>query len=487
MSPRGGTGAGTTTRGWLGYALRALARNLGAGLRLALLLPVRRLDFRVDAAQVVLLFALTCAIDVVGDRMHAGPLASFQWLAAGKELAGIALLGACALVVQAMLRRAGAALAVVVLVLAAWPWVEVVQYAGTLAAARWPRAAGPIGYAILAWIVAILVRAVALVADAPPRRRWLMASAGGFALALPLVLSPLFVDDVPWFGGAATDAGGAISPASEPVLAAQAQLLDDALADLDDRDPGAPNLYFVAYAPDGAESAWTAHMARVQAIVDDRLDTKGRSIVLRNDPATLLTTPFATVSNLRETLAEIAAAADPDDDILMLYIGAAGGRRGRIDGTLPPLDLIALTPAGLRSLLDDAGFAWRIVVVAACYAGAYADVLADDHTAVVAATDGEHPSFGCAGRGDPTFFGDALFAQGFARSDSLATAFDVARASVAARERERGLAASNPVMRIGARIAPRIRHLRRFGGSGNVTASAGRVVARPPARATLRL
>ena len=471
----------------LGYTLRALARNLGVGLRLALFLPVGRLAFRIDAAQLVLLFALTCAIDVAGDRLQAGPLASLQWLAAGKELAGIALLGACALLVQAMLRRAGAGLAIVVVVLAAWPWVEIVQYAANAGAAYWTDAANMVGYAILAWIVAILVRTVALVADAPPRRRWMLAGAGGFALALPLVLSPLFVDDMPWFRGVATGAAGTINAASEPVLAAQAQLLDDALADLDDRDPGAPNLYFVAYAPDGADSAWTAHMARVQEIVDERLDTKGRSIVLRNDPGTLLTLPFATVSNLRETLAEIAAAADPDDDILMLYIGAAGGRRGRIDGTLPPLDLVALTPAGLKSLLDDAGFAWRIVIVAACYPGAYADVLADDHTAVIAASDGDRPSFGCAGRGDPTFFGDALFAQGFARSDSLAAAFDIARARVAARERERGLAASNPVMRVGARIAPRIRHLRRFGGGGNLTASAGRVIARAPARATVRL
>jgi hypothetical protein len=473
----------TNARGRLRYALGALARNLAAGLRLALLLPVKRLAFRVDLAQLVLLFALTCAIDVAGDRLRAGPLASFQWLAAGKELAGIALLGACALLVQAMLRRAGAALAIVVIVLAAWPWVEIAQYAENGVAARWPDAANIVGYAILAWIVAILVRAVALEADAPPRRRWALAGAGGIALALPLVLSPVFVDDVPWFRGEATDVAGAISPASEPVLAAQAQLLDDALADLDDRDPGAPNLYFVAYAPDGAQGAWTAHMTRVQKIVDDRLDTKGRSIVLRNDPETMLTTPFATVSNLRETLAEIAAAADPDEDVLMLYIGAAGGKGGRIDGTLPPLDLVALTPSGLRSLLDDAGFAWRIVVVAACYASAYADVLDDDHTAVVAASSGERASSGCDGRGDPTFFGDALFAEGFARSDSLTAAFDVARGLVAARERERGLAASNPVMRVGARIAPRIRHLRRFGGNGNVTAR----LARAPARVTARL
>ena len=174
------------------------------------------------------------------------------------------------------------------------------------------------------------------------------------------------------------------------------------------------------------KSAWNQHAETVRTLVDDRLETKGRSIVLRNHTETMLTTPFATVSNLRETFGEIAAAADPDQDILMLYIGGKGARNGAIPGSLPPLDLVALTPVGLKSLLDDAGFQWRIIIVAACYAGAYADVLQDERTAVVAASASDRPSFGCEGRGDPTFFGDALFSDGFARTDSLAAAFAVA-------------------------------------------------------------
>jgi hypothetical protein len=94
---------------------------------------------------------------------------------------------------------------------------------------------------------------------------------------------------------------------------------------------------------------------------------------------------------------------------------------------------------------------------------------------VVAASAADRPSFGCDGRGDPTFFGDALFFDGFAHGDSLVTAFNVARDRVAARESERGLSASQPLMRVGARIAPMIRHLRSFGGGNNATASAGRL------------
>ena len=46
---------------------------------------------------------------------------------------------------------------------------------------------------------------------------------------------------------------GASNPASEPVLAAQQFLLDDALAKLEDERPGVTDLYFVGFAPDGAQ------------------------------------------------------------------------------------------------------------------------------------------------------------------------------------------------------------------------------------------
>ena len=51
-------------------------------------------------------------------------------------------------------------------------------------------------------------------------------------------------------------------------------------------------MYFVAYAPDGNEAAWTAHMADVQKVMDERFATKGRSIILRNHHQTLLSEPF---------------------------------------------------------------------------------------------------------------------------------------------------------------------------------------------------
>ena len=45
--------------------------------------------------------------------------------------------------------------------------------------------------------------------------------------------------------------------------------------------------------------------------MDDRFDTGGRSIALINNPRTQLEVPFATASNLRETLNEIGNAIEP--------------------------------------------------------------------------------------------------------------------------------------------------------------------------------
>lgn len=458
------------------YALGTLARNLWAGMRLAVFAPVSRLAFRVDTVQLLLLFGVLCLVDIGGDHLRYAD-APFNLLGVGSELAGLALLCVMALLVAlAVIGVPATALALAVTALASLPLVRAAYYALSLASAHDVTRHGLLAtglVAILAWHVAILVRVVALQVARPPRPRWIRASLGGLVLAVPLALAPLLVADIAWFrpddiGGA----DGTLSAASEPVMVAQKALLDDALGSLEDRAPGAVNLYFVVYAPDGTDAAWNEHAEAIRTLVDDRLDTKGRSIVLRTHADTMLTTPFATVSNLRETLNEIAAAGDPEQDVLMLYVGGRSTTRaGAIAATLPPLDLMSLTPPGLRSLLDNAGIQWRIIIVSACHASAYADALDDDYTAVVAATDDGGNAAICASDGDTTAFGDALFTDGFAHTDSLVTAFAVAREHMARVERAQRLAPSRPLMRAGVRIEPLLRHLRRFGGGATALRS----------------
>jgi hypothetical protein len=207
--------------------------------------------------------------------------------------------------------------------------------------------------------------------------------------------------------------------------------------------------------------------------MDDRWGTNGRSVLLINNPRTLLETPAATVTNLREALNEIGGTINKEEDVVMVYLASHGSRSHVLEVALPPLELAPLTPPVLRGLLDAAGIRWRIVVISACYSGGFIDALKDDNTLVLTASASDRASFGCGNQSDSTFFGEALFQHGLAQSDSLLGAFEVAKERVAAREREgKFKPPSNPQIYVGPAIAEKLKELDR----GNAAPRTGRSV-----------
>ena len=67
----------------MSHALTDLGRNLAAGLRLALLMPVTRLAFRIDLVQLLLLFVASAVIDIATEWIRLQPDARFSFLGAG--------------------------------------------------------------------------------------------------------------------------------------------------------------------------------------------------------------------------------------------------------------------------------------------------------------------------------------------------------------------------------------------------------------------
>ena len=104
-----------------------------------------------------------------------------------------------------------------------------------------------------------------------------------------VAVSPAMLASQGWWHPASAAADGRYpNPASEPVLAAQATLLDDALSNLEDETPGETDLYFIGFASDARDEVYRRDVLATQRIMDERWDTRDRSLVLVNSPATVL-------------------------------------------------------------------------------------------------------------------------------------------------------------------------------------------------------
>jgi hypothetical protein len=458
------------------HALADLLRNLRAGLRLAFFRPVERLAFRVDLPQVLLLFVLSALIDVAGDAWRIDGPRAFSLFGAGSELYSGALLLLTAALIALMNRQRDLALAIPVLVLASMPIVQVLHYVLIVVAMR-PEGLpfdGMLESLVVLWIVMVLVRSVAVAFTPPPVHGWLRAIGGGMLLAAPIWFANALFPNAAWWIDDAPDqsVSGGMNAGNEAVLATQAFVLNHALDALAEERPERSDLYFVGFAPYGRDDAYRKGVEAAQKIMDARWDTMNRSVLLLNSPQTLISAPFATVTNLRETLNEIGSIIDPDDDVVMVYLAGRSGPDHRLDAAQPPLSLVELSPSGLKQLLADAGIKWRIIVVSACYAGGYIEPLRDEYTMIVTSSQSDRQSFGCGERTDAAFFGDAFFAQGVAKGDSLEAAFAGARERVAAREREAGYAPpSSPQIHVGAEIAGKLKVLQKRGGGGATVAA----------------
>ena len=348
------------------YFLASFARNLFAGLKTTLFLPVSRLAFRVDAAQLFALFIFSALLDVARDWMRTGADRVFSLLGAGTEFYGAGLLLFLAALLALAYRQRGMLMRLPLIVLAALPLLQVAlelpDVLRTFAFPSW--LASRTGDAVLVWIIVVFIRCMMLAMAPPTSMRIPRALIGGLVLSTPIWFGNSLAPNDPWFAkpSAVVDESG-LNAGSEPVLATQSFLLDQLLGKLDDERPGVTDLYFIGFAPYGAQDVFRKDVEAAQHVMDERWGTAGRSIVLLNNPGTLLSAPFATVTNLRETLNEIGGAIDADNDVVMLYLASHGSRDFKLAAAQPPLSLVELTPAGLRQMLDDAGIGWRIVVV----------------------------------------------------------------------------------------------------------------------------
>ncbi|HMA31876.1 MAG TPA: C13 family peptidase [Casimicrobiaceae bacterium] len=451
--------------------LASLGRNLAAGLRLALFMPVSRTAFRIAPAQLVLLAVVSATIDIDADWVRAAHEAQFSILGLHSELLSLGVLVLTSAVIAILRRDPSLLLALPVVVLASFPAIQIASVIPDLPrtdASMTDAARQFLGEAFRVWVAVVCMRAVYVCIDPqlPRRRAW--ALGGGLLLVAPVWFPQVVGPLTPWWRDVdvLAAAAGPVNPASEPALAAQQFLMDRALDALDDERPGMTDLYFVGFAPDARRSGFAVDAELATRTMDERWNTRGRSVLLVNSPTTVAERPYATITNLREALLEIGDIIDSDEDVVMVYLTGDSNRDHALAAINPPLELVPLSPVGLRQLLDAAGIQWRIVVVSTCYAGAWLDALKDADTAVIASSAAGVHADGCEGGIGITPFGEAFFGKGMRRSDDIARAYDIARTDLA------GRGAAMPVMWMGPAIAEHLKSLAHRGSSGRVVARA---------------
>lgn len=245
---------------------------------------------------------------------------------------------------------------------------------------------------------------------------------------------------------------------TEDVLEQQPLLLEEALDSVMPGRPGVIDTYFIAFAPDGEEDTFLNETTVIRKLMDQRFGAQGRSVHLVNHSSTLFDLPWATTHNLHAAILRMGEQMNPNEDMLVLYLTAHGGRDAKLSAGMPPLQPDNLTPQRLKTWLDEAGIRYRVIAVSACFSGSWVAPLASPSTLVMTAADADHTSYGCGHRSDFTFFGKAVFDEQLRHTYSLETAFRAARPIIAQREQDHGKTDgfSNPQIRIGPLLRPQL-------------------------------
>jgi hypothetical protein len=424
----------------MGIARRYL-RNLKAGLRLALFLPVRADQIHASAPMLVAFFATAVGMRFIRDYVIVGPGGTFMLYGVSGALFQIPVLLGASVVAAAALRRGDATLLLATAFASLSLTVLTVDLAlgGYLAQLLGKGGNARFHYVLnWTWIFAIWTAFSAMVACWYLLRPTSVRAATAAVLTALIVAVPMggvYHDSTLWmepYDDAEREARA--SPASEEALYQQPRILARALEAIAPGRPGLIDLYYLGFGGYASQDVFLREIQSVDKLMRGRFGADVRSVNLLNNVKTVMDTPLASVTSLQMALRRIGAIMNRDEDILFLYMTSHGASDHKFSLSFWPLQFNDLTPAVLRKALDDSGIQWRVIVISACYSGGFIDALKDDHTIVMTASAAERRSFGCSNESEWTYFGKAFFQDSLRDRPRLTEAFANARALVKERE-----------------------------------------------------
>jgi hypothetical protein len=233
--------------------------------------------------------------------------------------------------------------------------------------------------------------------------------------------------------------------------------MGDALTNLQPQRPGQQDVYLITASLWG-EPVFEREATQAEEILRSHFNAEGRSIILTAGGQGERHYPAATPDNIAAAIGQVGSLIDPDEDLVVLFITSHGAPDGSAVLREPNRMQGALRPTNLRDLLSRANIRNRVVIVSACFSGAFIAPLADDNTIVLTAAAPDRTSFGCQPSRDWTFFGDAYFGHAVRGGASLLPAFDQAKVLIERWEHEQNLSPpSNPQRYVGAHAADMLR------------------------------
>jgi len=251
---------------------------------------------------------------------------------------------------------------------------------------------------------------------------------------------------------------GALEIAPQPADAARlARLMGDTLEGLQPQRPGVQDVYLLSVSFWG-DPVFEREAVQAEEILRPHLGAEGRSIILSAGGQGQRTYPAATPNNFAAAIGQIGATMDPNEDLFVLFFTTHGQPDGvaairehnRVFG--------GLRPAHLSTLLSQANIRNRVVIVSACFSGAFIGPLMTDDTVIMTAAAPDRSSFGCQPQNNWTFFGDAYFNRSVREHGDMIGSFDRAKRLITQWEREQNLSPpSNPQIYVGQRGAAMLR------------------------------
>ncbi|MHA6718998.1 C13 family peptidase [Sphingomonas sp. RS6] len=234
---------------------------------------------------------------------------------------------------------------------------------------------------------------------------------------------------------------------------AQHRRLDAALARLAPQRKGMVDAYVVSVGLD-SDPVFAREAREAGTVLARRYDAAGRSITLAGPDGhdgEALAQGSLTALNL--ALARVAEVMDRDEDTLVLYLTSHGAPDVGIVYHDGDTGFGVLSPRRLATVLDELGIRNRLLILSACYSGAFVPRLHTDSSVILTAASATRSSFGCRADNDWTFFGDALINHALRTPQPLREAAEQARTTIRGWEREGSLEASNPQISIGRKAA----------------------------------